>query len=609
MFRPKSDSVQIGYDSFHVVAKNGTNFTEDGVVRFELTRNMGMLDLANSHLEYEIELQHPANNAAQNTAMGMLALEPDIGCQSLVSELNIRSSGRSIEQLRHYSTYAKIHYNATKSESVMNKRTRLEGCANSFLPRDNPYYTKNQPIAPVAASTIANGLTIATNNFYKPVRRKVCMPILGGVFTAPRAMPVMAVPLEVEFILEKHLRAVRFASRGDNFFNVTAANLAGGEGAGVARQQLFLNQRSEFGAIGGGAAASLVPSSAVGITEGEEALNSLYNCWFRPGQVVRIFAAAGRITAQADFVAGSGIVRTIQSVKVMDENAGANAGQICITFTAAITDGGAVASTGITINQATITGTPLAGQGQYGYQIFNPRLVVQKVVPPPQVMQQMAGAISRGGLNLDIMSWTCVDNAIPAGQTNSTNILPIDLSRVKSILSVPTSQTNTDAAFCSNASQGQYLNATSYQYFIDTKLRPDRVVDLQVESFPNVVPVPNDQTLKPYRIGSFISAFHRYEIEKALRSANIDVTNTQFLTNNPANYNGIANNFTAREPGSWLIGLSMGAGVGSSKNLVGKSVMLYLNYNANSNVGKLLKNFIVHVRSIQVGMDGVSVFY
>ena len=165
MFRPKSDSVQIGYDSFHVVAKNGTNFTEDGVVRFELTRNMGMLDLANSHLEYEIELQHPANNAAQNTAMGMLCLEPDIGCQSLVSELNIRSSGRSIEQLRHYSTYAKIHYNATKSESVMNKRTRLEGCANSFLPRDNPYYTKNQPIAPVAASTVANGLTIATNNF------------------------------------------------------------------------------------------------------------------------------------------------------------------------------------------------------------------------------------------------------------------------------------------------------------------------------------------------------------------------------------------------------------------------------------------------------------
>ena len=609
MFRPKSDAVQIGYDSFKVVAKNGTNFTEDGIVRFELTRNMGMLDLANSYLECEVELQHPANTAAQNAAMGMLCLEPDIGGQALISEMNIRSSGRQIEQLRHYADYAKIHYNATKTEGVMNKRTRLEGCANSFLPRDNPFYTKNQPIAPVAASTAANGLTVATNNYYKPVRRKITLPLLGGVFSSPRAMPVMAVPLEVELILQKHLRAVRFSSRGDNFFNVTAADLAGNEAAGVARAQLFLDQRSEFGAIGGGVAASLVPSSAVGITEGEEPLNSLYNCWFRPGQVVRIFAAAGRITAQADFVANSGIVRTIQSVKVMDENAAANAGRICITFTADITDGGAAASTGITINQASTTGTPLAGQGQYGYQIFNPRLVVQKVVPPPQVMSQMASAISKGGLNLDIMSWTAVDNAIPAGQTNSTNIIPIDLSRVKSILSVPTSQTDTDAAFCANAIQGQYLNATSYQYQIDNKLIPDRVVDLQVEQFPNVLPVPADSTKKPYRIGSFISGFHRYEIEKALRSANIDVTNTQFLTNNPANYNGIANNFTAREPATWLVGRSMGAGVGSSKNLVGKSCILYLNYNANSNTGKLLKNFLVHVRSIQVSMDGVSVFY
>ena len=164
--------------------------------------------------------------------------------------------------------------------------------------------------------------------------------------------------------------------------------------------------------------------------------------------------------------------------------------------------------------------------------------------------------------SLDIMSWTAIDNAIPAGQTNSTNILPIDLSRVKSILSVPTAQTSTDAAFCSNASQGQNLRAASYQYQIDGKLRPDRVIQLGVEQFPLVVPVPADETLKPYRIGSFVAAFHRYEIEKALRSANIDVTNTHFLTNNPSNYNGIANNVLAREPGSRMVGLSMGAGVG-----------------------------------------------
>lgn len=557
----------------------------------------------------EVELQHPANTNAQNVAMPMINLERDIGAQSLIQEMRIRSEGRPIEELRHYAEYAKIHYNATKTESVENKRTRLEGTSKSYMPQDNSFYTNNQAINPVAASTVANGLTLATNNYWKPIRRKVCLPLMGGVFNNPRSFPIMAMPLEVELIMADHLRALRLSNFGDGISSVTAADLAGGEGAGVARQQLFLNQRAQFNAPGGGTAASVCPSSAVALTEGEEQLNQLHNCWYRPGQVVRIFAAAGRITAQADFVAGSGIVRTIQSVKVMDETVGANAGRICITFTAAITDGGAVASTGITLNLASTLGTPLAGQGNYGYQVFNPRLVLQKVIPPPQVMSQMASAISKGGLNMDIISWTAIDNAIPAGQTNTTSILPIDLSRVKSILSCPTNQNNQDAIFTSNAIQGAYLNSVAYQYQVDGKLVPDRICQLGVESFPVVVSPPVDTTLKPYRVGSFVAGFHRYEIEKALRSANIDVTNTKFLTNNPSTLDTVANNFDQREPGSWIVGRSFGAGVGSSKNLVGKSVILYLNYNANSNVGKLLKNFVVHVRTISIDVGGVNVFY
>tara|TARA_R110001599_G_scaffold223186_6_gene422356 strand:+ start:4450 stop:6291 length:1842 start_codon:yes stop_codon:yes gene_type:complete len=613
MFKPRSDAVQIGYDSFKVVAKNGTNFTEDSIVRFELTRNMGMLDLNNSYLECEIELQHSANTPAQNATMPMVALERDIGANSIISELNIRSEGRSIEQLRGYGEYAKIHYNATKTESVMNKRNRLEGCANSYMPQDNSFYTNNQAINPVAAAAIGNGITIASNNYYKPLRRKVCIPLQGGVFNSPRSWPTLAVPLEVELILQKNLRALRLANFGDGIGSVIANNLAGGEGAGVARQTLYISSPGSFNALNGGTAVGTCPSSAVTLTEGEEQLNQLYNCWYRPGQVVRIFAGAGPLTAQADFVAGSGINRTIDSVKVMDETAGGVAGFIAITFTTEITAGGAGASTGITINQATTIGTPLnmvgAPAGSFGYQMFNPRLVVQKIIPTPAVTKQMANDIARGALNLDIMSWVNIDNAIPPGQTTSTSILPIDLSRVKSIFSVPTNQVNNDAIFTSNALQGQYLNATQYQYQIDGKLTPDRRVNLLVEQFPNVISPPINETLKPYRLGSFVSGFHRYEVEKCLRSANINVTNTQFLTNNPSNLDTTANNFNAREPGSWFVGRSMGAGVGSSKNLVGKSVILYLDYNANSNVGKLLRNFVIHVRTISLGMDGVSVFF
>jgi len=624
MFQPRSDAVQIGYDSFKVPARNGNSFSEGNIVRFNLERNMGMADLSNSYLEMEVELVHPTNNtdALRNT-MPMVSLESDIGASSLIEEMHIRSEGRPIESLRHYAEFAKIHYNATKSEAIMNKRCRLEGCANSYMPQDNSFFTNNQPIAAVQpANSAVNGITIATNNFAKAIRRKVCLPLLGGIFTSPRSFPLMGMPLEVELIMAKHLRVIRVCNIADGRTSVRVAD----QGAGLAAVELstvYIQDRAQFNTPGSNTAAGITPNSVTALTEGEEQLNQLNNCWFRPGQVVRILAPAGSdIQANNGDYAGGGINRTIQSIKVVDQlaNDATHRGMIAITFTTTITGAaGGAGSTGITIDTVdATTGLPLQvvggganiNQGQFGYQVFNPRLVVQKVIPPPQVMSQMASAISRGGMNMDIVSWTAIDNAVPAGQTNTTNILPIDLSRVKSILSLPTNTNVQDSILNSNAIQGANLNAFQYQYQVDGKLIPDRVVDLRVEQFPVVLTAPDDQTLKPYRIGSFVSGFHRYESEKALRSSNIDYTNTNFLTNNPSALNTIPQNYNQTEPGAWFVGRSFGAGVGSSKNLVGKSVLLYLNYNpANNTVGKLIKNFVVHIRTISLDMNGVSVFY
>ena len=617
MFKPRSDAVKIGFDSFKIPCRNGTQFREGGIVRFDITRNTGFCDLANSYLEMEIELTNSQNTAAQNAAQPMFNLERDIGASALISQLTLRSQdgGRVLEELRNYNTYAKIHYNATKSEGNMNKRSLLEGCSKSYMPQDNPFYTKNQAINPVAANATNNGLTIASNNFYKPVRRKVCVPLLGGIFTNPRSYPAMMLPTEVELILEQSGTAMRLCNFGDGLSQVACADQVGAIGAGVGRSTLFLQNRSEFNSMGGGIAATLCPSSAVALQNGEEELNRIHNCWFRPGQLVRV-QGGGRIALNADYVAGVGMTRTIQSVKVIDETGGANAGRICITFVEQITDGGGGGSTGITIDLLGQNGVPLGvapggatTQGQIGYTVFNPRLVIQKVIPPPAVVQQISNAISKGEYNQDIMSYVNVDNAIPASQTTSTNILAADLSRVKAILSVPTNQNLNNNVTTSNDLQGAYLNATQTQFQIDNKLQPDRRVQLVIERNPVVTQTPADQTLSPFRIGSYVAGVHRYEVEKALRSSNIDVTNTHFLTNNPSQTNVNANNFNQTEPGSWIIGRSLGAGVGTSQNLVGKSCVLYLDYNANSNMVKLLKNFLIHVRTISIGMDGVSVFF
>lgn len=629
MFKPKSDAIKIGQDSFKIPARNGTQFGPDSILRFDITRQCGFIDAASSYLECEIELTNSGQAVGLNAAQPMLNLERDIGASSLINQMTIRAEGgRVVEELVNYNTYAKIHYNATKTEGALNRRSKLEGCSNSYMPQDNSFYSANRVIAPLAAQApFVAGLPqdglLNANECYKPLRRKVCLPLLGGIFQNPRSFPAMMIPLEVEMILENALRAMRVCNYGDGVNALPCNDIPddnAGAPASAARRTLVISARAQFNTPGGAASAGIVPGNGQQPLEGEQQLNAVNNCWFRVGQTIRITGQGEFVNSPNAVALGGGtseVVCDVTSVKVIDDGAGGgDSGNLLVTVNNDLSGGAAATGTNIVVTLLSATGTPLAtgvnatGHGNFGYTIFNPRLVINKVVPPPAVVQSISGAIAKGQYNQDIISYTNINNAIPGSQSVSTNVISADLSRVKSILSVPTSQANTDNVTNSNSLQGQYLDATRYIYQFNTKLVPDRRVDLSVENFPVVVQTPQDFTLKPYRLGSFTSGFHRYEVEKALRSADINVKNLHFITNNPSTTDVVANNFNASEPGSWLVARSMGAGVGTSANMVGKSLVLYLDYNAaNQTPVKLLKNFLVHVRTISVGMDGVNIFY
>ena len=182
-----------------------------------------------------------------------------------------------------------------------------------------------------------------------------------------------------------------------------------------------------------------------------------------------------------------------------------------------------------------------------------------------------------------------------------SEVIATDLPKVKSILSVPTTQA-VDLVTNSNSLQGLYLDADRYVYQINNKIVPDRRVSLVREQFPTLRAVGAEEVDRPYKLGNYHSGYHLYEAEKALRSANINVQELGFLTKN----NAIQN---ADRVGSWFVGRSLAAGVGSSQNLVAKSVLLYLDYRTTSNMVKLLHNFMVHIRTISIGIDGVALFY
>jgi len=580
MFRPRSDAVRIGQDSLLLPCKNGTQFVENNIVRFDIPRNVGFADMANSYVEFEVEIGVP--NQAENAAQPCFGLDPLTGASALFDRIMIRSEGRLIEELNSYNVYAALHYMATDNEGNNNKRGLFEGCSKSRLIQDNPFVQKNSAITPSALPNGTTGLSTATTPQagWKYIRRKICLPLLGGIFTNARAHPCIAMPLEIEIILAPTAKVLRLAELADS---VGCDDTLGGGAVNF----LVITQRAQFNSIGGNTIGT--PQAPL---EGEGLLNSVCNFPFKPGQVVRL--AGGGSLVPGNY--------TIAAIEQFSQGYAAVAGdrnKLRVQFTGNID--GAGAATGITLHSLSATNTLLAGHGNLGYSVNNPRLVLQKVIPPPSEIQAITRAIAKGAYSQDIISWTALNNAIPASQTASTNIIPADLTRVKSILSVPLSQAG-DSVVNSNSLYGLYLQAENYQYQINNKLVPDRRVSLVREQFPARDPVAPGDVRRPYVYGQYAEGAHMWENEKALRSSNINLTQlNKFTINNSEN--------TADYPGSWFVGRSLASGVGSSQNLVGKSVVLYLNYRTTSDMVKLLVNFLIHIRTMTIGMDGTQVFY
>ena len=597
MFKPKSSDIQIGQEVVRIPCENGLVFSGDSnnQVRFRIPRNIGMAQLSSAYVEVDVQVGSQAD-----VTQPCMQLDRIAGVQSCINQMTVRShdSGRVIEQLRQYNQYAHLHYNSTNDEGIMNKRSRLEGCSGSYLISENPFASQNENCLvseatgnggqAANATTASTGLSVE-GQCWKQLTRKVTLPLLGGVFGHAAAFPLMGIPLDVEILLEKSLRCLR-AAEGSIDVNCQPTDVGG---AVVATDVLIVSDRAKWSGMVGVNDAVL----PLAINVGETAINPLANFPFRVGQKIAV-----KHTPTATGVEGI-VISTIARIEVMSSAgttvapypAGDVFGRIAITTAADwVPIGGA---TDISISVINANGAPVSDTA-VGYTWSAPQLVIPKVVPSPGKVQAIANLMAKGEYSMDINSFALYSNAINGGQTSSTNIIPADLSRVKSILSVPIEQVNQDRLDNSNALAGQYLNAESYQYSINNILRPDRLVDLQREQFPaNVDNVLADGIRRPYQLGKYPGALHLHEARKALIAANTNTMNLQFITK------------TMAQGGGYVIGRQLGS-LGSSENLVARSVILYLNYiSGASNSLKLLQNFLVHTRTIAVGLDGVSVQY
>jgi hypothetical protein len=568
MFRVKSSAVSQGYDSIKVPCRNGLTFEEGNQVVFDLTRDIGMANLKNACLEFDINL-----NGSTNAPLAQIV--KSVGANALFNRVTIRSMGRVLEQLDNYNLYANMVYLASEDEGTINRRSVNEGCAPTYKILDNPYVTQNQSVA--QADTINN---VANSWRYKDL--KVQVPLLGGIFQNPQNHPLMAVPLEVEIILEKNNRVLYSDP-------VLQTDIPCEDFAAGAQTNLVLSDAycQKLGIIDGG---QLYPAG-----QNNSRLNRIANLPIRVGQRVLI-AAAG----------GAGVIENAGAQEVASISVDAATGRIVLGFAGNIKTGGGT-NTGVTCNLLNGGGLFTNTVGGVGpqtlkYQVKNPRLIVPKVIPSPEFTRAMSVAMAKGMYAMDILSYTDYLTNIVGTTTASTNLIPADLSRVKSLLNVPVEQINLDLLNNTNALHGSYMGAQSYEYQINNQMRPSRLVDLSREAHLGfAIGQDNYVQVAKWCEGSALGAVHCYEVEKALTDAGIEVKNLRFLSKTP-------DACSLKYEGNFLVGRTLGP-LGMSENLMGISSLLYLNYDGSNTNLKLLHNYAVHVRTIALTPAGIELRY
>lgn len=566
MFRPKQSQTNLAVESVIIPCRNGVAFGGETQIVFDIPRNINFASLKDARLLATVQLDTSAAAALLNPAY---IPDKDAGVACMIDRVNIRSNGVLLEELRDYWLWAKLYNTASSDEGILNKRTRLEGCMKTNRIQDSPYHIQARPNV--------NG--VGNIDPIRNVEVRVEIPLLGGIFQKEQIFPLGAMPLEIEIITRKADECFTLCDSGTSIAGPVAT-----AGGGVLTFQVSAAQALVWGPLGGANEQSSDPNCNQGSC-----------CPLRVGQQVRFTADAGNANLTAAAIAG-----TLTIVNILT----AAGGTFTITVSGAIDLVGAAANP---IMHSLAANGALLNSRLPSYTLTAPRLIIPKVVPPPQFAQAMMSSIVKGEFALDVVSYTNYNTAIPGAVSTSTNIIPADLSRVRSIISVPvdrvgpgsggTTSLNPLSRVCKMGSHG---GATNYQFQINNALQPSRQVQLGREAFGG----PTDSALYyntkavPYQygLGSCLDSVHGYELEKALDSAKIPIRNMTFITK-PASLNGC-----------WAIGRTLGP-YNTSTNLMGISSILYLNYDGSNQNLKLLHNYVSHIRTYSLSPEGVSVQY
>jgi len=598
-FWTSEEKIPISQKKVSVQAENGLSYSLGQQINFVIPPTIGFFMPSETYLRMDVKVQYPSGFKGQP-----LTLDGDIGANVLIRDIRISSGGAQnqiLEEIQNVNILTALKYDYETNDNLRKKRAMTEGVileSNVSRPNNDGTATNMNNLDTNPYFTRGDGGKTLDNTEFKTVKALLKLPT--GIFQNDRVFPLqMTQGLRIEIILEDPNRVFRQLETTLKHKRVTSNPV--------------------FHSLSGSNASRTSWATSASATsfflERHNGVVSVDSCPFAVGDTVAFvnprevdIDAPGDSLIPADGSAGTAVCKAVITNIEYDATAGggtATTGLVKVTITE-VQNLWAEAITPSATKPFYVysAGVELATSYNPTCSVDNVELQVQQVEMPAGYVSKMNSMLKAGGaMNYDFLSFTNYKYSQLQSDRVVNIRLPIQNSRCKAILAIPTDATPYSAKDTISADNTYLVNnitrdtgggdysynnstrsglvgiadhASNYQFIYNGKLNPNRKVPLGRMS----VNLSNEQPLNQQM---FI------ENEKALRMSNID----------PLSFTKYQENF--------FIGrsLSLSSGIYDAR---GKDFNLQVEYQESQapTKPKLWCCFVSHLRRIVVRGDAIS---
>jgi len=581
-----SDKIPINQKSVRIPAENGTNYIANQEIRIRIDPSCKFFNPSATYLEAKVKVTPPTYEATPSgsgtgASPTRLQLDAQTGFQSLIRDIRIHdNNGVLLEEIQNYNTMVAMKYDYHTNDSIKNKRALTEG-VTKHDPRASGWNAgtksdcNNVINNPYLQYENSDNASLDADDF---VDCKVCIPLHTGILSSEKIFPNLLFGITITLLLEDNNRVFRQMDGAMRFRRLTL-------------NPEFFDRKNKAGAN------ASVPTngsfSSIRLRQRNSVANSAFQCPFVVGEKLGF---ERYVTGNASVVA----FKNASHFPVIKEIT-TDGDYVRLNFNASVEVNGKGMDSGTQEIFAFSQSVSDATSYDATYEVSDCNLIVQEVMPGAGYESSMLKKMKEGGtINYDFLSSTTYKFSQLASDRVANIRLPINNSRCKSILCVPTDATVYTTQQVLNASETYkirkeptdkretpnfYLRSnrpglegiidevSSYQWLYDGRLQPNRQI-----------------SLNKMATTSSIDAQWTIETDKALSQAGITAHSFDKLTSN------------------FIIGraLALGDAVYDARN---KDFSLQVNYEGSTapTKNKLWLSYVFHIRRIQISGNSVQV--